>query len=80
MAGSCLAVAVGVLAETPVGGTATFSESQQSSESIQIAQEPVDVNGLLNWLDDLWLNDETIRNSMSEEEYLNFRQSLEQSE
>jgi alpha-tubulin suppressor-like RCC1 family protein len=78
--GSCLADAVGVLAETTVGDTAAFSEVEQSSESIQIEPEPVDVNGLLNWLDDLWLNDETIRNSMSEEEYLNFRQSLEQSE
>jgi hypothetical protein len=42
--------------------------------------EPVDVNSLLNWLDDAWTNDPNIRNSMTEAEYLEFRNSIENAE
>jgi hypothetical protein len=43
----------------------------------EIISEPVDVEGLLNWLDDLWQNDEEIRSSMTESEYLEFRSAIE---
>jgi parallel beta-helix repeat protein len=42
-----------------------------------VESEPVDVNDLLNWLDDVWENDEAIRDSMSESEYLEFRNAIE---
>jgi alpha-tubulin suppressor-like RCC1 family protein len=37
------------------------------------------VNALLNWLDNIWQNDEDVRNSMSESEYLEFRSAIEDS-
>jgi hypothetical protein len=56
------------------------AESQISlaSEQAQVEQI-VDVNQILNWLDELWQNDNEIRNSMTEEEYLEFRKSIEDS-
>jgi hypothetical protein len=42
-----------------------------------VESEPVDVNALLNWLDDVWKNDVEIRESMSEVEYLEFRNAIE---
>jgi len=58
------------------------SEAEIAGESMiyaesEIISEPVDVNGLLNWLDDLWQNDEEIRSSMTEDEYLEFRSAIE---
>ncbi|OHB53723.1 MAG: hypothetical protein A2Y10_20055 [Planctomycetes bacterium GWF2_41_51] len=51
------------------------------SEQMMIAEpEPVDIEMLVNWLDDLWQNDEEIRNSMTEEEFLNFRNAIEELE
>ncbi len=38
--------------------------------------EPVDVNSILNWLDDVWANDAVVRESMTESEYLEFRESI----
>jgi parallel beta-helix repeat protein len=50
------------------------AEPEMAAESIP---EPVDVNSLLNWLDDVWKNDEAIRESMTESEYLEFRSAIE---
>ncbi|MEN6383665.1 MAG: right-handed parallel beta-helix repeat-containing protein, partial [Phycisphaerales bacterium] len=50
-----------------------------SSQQVR-AEEIVDVNGLLNWLDDMWQNDVEIRNSMTEAEYQEFRNSIQQSD
>jgi alpha-tubulin suppressor-like RCC1 family protein len=57
----------------------TESAMSLASESMQIEQA-VDVNSLLNWLDDAWANDPNIRNSMTEAEYLEFRNSIENAE
>jgi len=47
---------------------------------VESISEPVDVNSLLNWLEDMWENDDEIKNSMTESEYLEFRNSIESSE
>jgi len=60
-----------------VASTAMSVES--IAESAEIS-EPVDVNAILDWLDDAWQNDADIRNSMTEAEYLEFRNSIEQSQ
>jgi alpha-tubulin suppressor-like RCC1 family protein len=54
-------------------------QSIDETESVEAVQQSFDVNETLNWLDDLWQNDETIRNSMTEQQYLEFRQSIENS-
>jgi hypothetical protein len=56
----------------------TESAASLSTEQL-VTDQIIDVNGLVNWLDDLWQNDEEIRNSMTEEQYLEFRQSIEDS-
>gem|GEM_PF-2906800 len=45
----------------------------------QTEQSVGGVNALLNWLDNIWQNDEDVRNSMSESEYLEFRSAIEDS-
>ena len=65
------------LAPAPVAGVSVISAQEKiTAESLA---EPVDVNSLLNWLDDLWENDAAIRDSMTESEYLEFRNSIESS-
>ncbi|HBG25805.1 MAG: hypothetical protein A2Y10_14715 [Planctomycetes bacterium GWF2_41_51] len=48
-----------------------FRHAAQSATSI----EPVNIEMLVDWLDDLWQTDEEIRNSMTEQEFLEFRNS-----
>ncbi len=62
------------LAPAPVAGE---MELEMMTESIS---EPVDVNSILNWLDDVWANDAVVRESMTESEYLEFRNSIESAE
>jgi hypothetical protein len=62
------------LAPAPVAGE---MKASMAAESIS---EPVDVNSLLNWLDDVWKTDEAIRESMTEVEYLEFRNAIENSD
>jgi hypothetical protein len=54
-------------------------ECIEAAESVETAQEVVDVNILLDWLDDLWQKDKEVRNSMTEADYLDFRNSIEKS-
>jgi hypothetical protein len=53
--------------------------SEESAIQSEAVAEIVDVNAILNWLDDAWTNDPNIRDSMTESEYLEFRNSIEQS-
>ena len=55
-----------------MGGGGMAMESSQMSED-------VDVDELADWLDQLWQTDEEIRESMSQDEYLEFRESIEES-
>ncbi|HBG27477.1 MAG: hypothetical protein A2Y10_02790 [Planctomycetes bacterium GWF2_41_51] len=57
------------LAPAPVAGE--FCDSYES--------QILDIEMLVDWLDDLWQTDEEIRNSMTEEEFLNFRNSIKES-
>jgi parallel beta-helix repeat protein len=75
--------------EFSLAQTAFLAEQTVVSEAVAAQTEPqiaevepvvVDVNELLGWLDDLWQTDEEIGNSMSEEEYLEFKESIEESE
>jgi hypothetical protein len=50
-----------------------------SSESIEYV-EPFDVNETLNWLDNLWQTDETIRESMSKTDWQEFLDAVKNSE
>ncbi|MFA5292803.1 MAG: right-handed parallel beta-helix repeat-containing protein [Phycisphaerae bacterium] len=63
--------------------------AQMQAEAMTVVQvEPqvveieqvFDVNQVLDWLDELWKNDEEFIESMSEQEYLEFRKSIEDSE
>jgi hypothetical protein len=65
------------LAPAPVAGVIP---AEAGIYTVETDTESADVNELLNWIDDLWQNDEEIRNSMTEQEYLDFRNALQQSE
>ncbi|MFA5293871.1 MAG: right-handed parallel beta-helix repeat-containing protein [Phycisphaerae bacterium] len=55
--------------------------AQMQAEAMTVVQvEPlvVDVNQVLDWLDELWKSDEDFKESMSEEEYLEFRKSIDE--
>ncbi len=47
-----------------------------SSQLKTCESEYPDVDALVNWLDNLWENDKEIRNSMTEAEYLDFRNAI----
>jgi hypothetical protein len=51
-------------------------ECIEVAESAETIQEAVDVESLLNWLDDMWQNEAGIRNSMTEADYLEFRNAI----
>ena len=58
----------------------TEIEGVEGSESAMLEfEQVVDVNELVDWLDQLWQTDEEIRESMSQDEYLEFRESIEES-
>ncbi|MFA6186837.1 MAG: hypothetical protein WC770_06475, partial [Phycisphaerae bacterium] len=50
-----------------------------SSESA-ISAEQFDVNGTLDWLDDLWQNDENIRNSINANDWQEFIDAIKSSQ
>ncbi|MFA5292623.1 MAG: right-handed parallel beta-helix repeat-containing protein [Phycisphaerae bacterium] len=54
--------------------------SKAESISLSDTSKVFDVNEILNWLDELWKSDEEFKESMSEQEYLEFRKSIEKSE
>ncbi|MFA6425139.1 MAG: hypothetical protein WCW64_03035, partial [Phycisphaerae bacterium] len=51
-------------------------QSQSESESV----ETFDVNGTLDWLDDLWQNDENIRNSINANDWQEFIDAIKNSQ
>jgi alpha-tubulin suppressor-like RCC1 family protein len=67
---------MGVVETSAVTETAMSSAASLSKTNVS---ESVDTDALVNWLDDLWKNDKEIRNSMTEQEYLEFRNSIEKS-
>jgi parallel beta-helix repeat protein len=59
--------------------SAQLQVEQEQEINVDEIVEPVDVNEIINWLDDLWQNDDSIRGSMTEDEYLEFRMTIEES-
>jgi hypothetical protein len=57
-----------------------FEMNNSLSRSFMLNENENSIPDLTNWLDDLWQNDAEFRNSMTEQQYLDFRQSLEQPE
>ena len=57
-------------------------ELQAESASLMVSAEteeiPVDVDSLVDWLDEVWLSGE-LSDAMTEEEYLEFKETIEQS-
>jgi hypothetical protein len=49
---------------------------QEREQELEQVQDP---NALLDWLDEVWQNNSEMRNSMTETEYLEFRDSVQQS-
>ena len=43
------------------------------------AEQVIDVEGLLNWLDEVWLSGD-LKGFITEDEFLKFRESVEQSQ
>ena len=72
MGGGEMEMMMSVSPQSCAEGSQIYAETQES--------QPVDVNGLVNWLDQLWQTDEEIRESMSQDEYLQFRNSIEESQ
>lgn len=56
----------------------TISAKQKELESLKAADK-TDLKELLNWLDEVWLSGE-LKDSMTEDEYLEFRKLVEQSQ
>ena len=72
MGGGGMEMMMSVSPQSCAEGSQIYAETQES--------QPVDVNGLVNWLDQLWQTDETIRDSISEADWLEFLESIRSSE
>jgi hypothetical protein len=58
----------------------TLAGSVDSTESAEVVEEAFDVNGTLNWLDNLWETDEEIRNSIDVNDWQEFLNAIKSNE
>ena len=58
--------------------SSSLSTSSLSTESLSSEPQPVDIEKLIKWLDDIWLNGE-MKEVITEDRYLEFRKSVEES-
>jgi len=65
---------------SPANTLAGLEDSAISSESVETIQEPFDVNETLDWLNELWQTDESIRESTSEADWQEFLDAIKSSQ
>ncbi len=63
--------------DSSLGAEALYSSSSLSTESLSSEPQPVDIEKLIKWLDEIWLNGE-LKEIMTEDGYLEFRRSIKE--